>query len=114
MSRATEHRRIAVRGLKDGRLGAEVAARGEAETADQARGEVGDNVPVEIRQHEHVVLLGPLDELHREVVHDAVLELDVVFCSATSRETWSQRPSVNFMMFALCTLVTLRRPRRRA
>ena len=39
--------------------------------------EVGDDVAVEVRQHEHVVLLGPLDELHAEVVHDPVLELDV-------------------------------------
>src|SRR4029450_8092203 len=56
---------------------AEVSARGEAEPADQARREVGDDVAVEVRQYEHVVLLGPLDELHREVVDDAVLELDV-------------------------------------
>ena len=66
-----------MRGLEDGRLGAEVAARGEPEPADQARGQVGDDVAVEVREHEHVVLLGPLDELHAEVVHDAVLELDV-------------------------------------
>ena len=53
------------------------AARGEAEPADQARGKVGDDVAVQVREHEHVVLLGPLDELHRQVVDDAVLELDV-------------------------------------
>ena len=32
--------------------------------------------PYRLRQHEHVVLLGPLDELHAEVVDDAVVELD--------------------------------------
>ena len=36
------------------------------------------------------------------------------FSAATSRATRSQRPSVNFMMFALCTAVILRRPILRA
>src|SRR5205823_5585873 len=50
---------------------------GESEPSDEARGEIGDDVTVEIREHEHVVLLGPLDELHAKVVHDPVLELEV-------------------------------------
>ena len=36
------------------------------------------------------------------------------FSSATSRATRSQSPSENFMMFALWTAVTFRRPFRRA
>src|SRR4029077_9134119 len=56
---------------------AEVRTRGEAEAADETRGEVGDDVSVEVRQDEHVVLLRTLDELHAEVVHDSVLELEV-------------------------------------
>jgi len=36
------------------------------------------------------------------------------FSAATSRATCSQRPSLNFMMFALCTAVILLRPFRRA
>ena len=36
------------------------------------------------------------------------------FSAATSRATCSQSPSLNFMMFALCTAVTLRRPILRA
>ncbi|HVM68664.1 MAG TPA: isocitrate/isopropylmalate family dehydrogenase, partial [Gaiellaceae bacterium] len=70
-------RRGAVGRLEHGDVGAEVRAGREAEAADQASGEVGDDVAVEVRQHEHVVLLRPLHELHREVVDDPVLELDV-------------------------------------
>ena len=70
-------RRGAVRRLEDGGVGAEVAAGREAEPADQAGGEVGDDVPVEVRADEHVVLLRPLHELHRQVVDDPVFELDV-------------------------------------
>ena len=56
---------------------AEVRARGDAEPADQPGAEIGDDVAVEVGQHHHVVLLGPLDELHAEVVRDPVLELDL-------------------------------------
>ena len=38
--------------------------------------EVAHDVAVEVRQHQHVVQLGLLDELHAHVVDDAVLELD--------------------------------------
>ena len=106
--------RRAVRRLEDRDVRAEVAAGREAEPADQAGAEVGDDVAVEVRQHEHVVLLGPLDELHAEVVHDPVVELDVGVLGRDVRATWRKSPSVNFMMFALCTAVTLRRPLRRA
>jgi hypothetical protein len=65
----------------------EVAARREAEAADQAGAEVRDDVAVEVGTDEHVVLLGPLDELHREVVHDAVFELHVaVFLGDLARD----------------------------
>ena len=68
---------------------AEVRAGREAEAADQAGAEVGDDVAVEVRQHEHVVLLGPLHELHREVVDDAVVELDVASSPRRRRgATW--------------------------
>ncbi len=56
---------------------AEVRAGRDAEAADQSGGEVGDDVAVQVRQHHHVVLLGPLDELHAHVVRDPVVELDV-------------------------------------
>ena len=71
-------RRGAVRRLEDRDALAEVRARSDAEPADHPGAEVGEDVAVEVREHEHVVLLGPLHELHAHVVHDAVVELDVV------------------------------------
>ena len=73
--------------------------------------EVGDDVAVEVRQHDHVVLLGPRHELVAEVVDDPVLELDLgIVARATRRATSRNRPSENFMMLALCAAVTFARP----
>ena len=55
----------------------EVPARRDAEAADEAGAEVGDDVAVQVREHEDVVELGLLHELHAHVVDDPVLELDV-------------------------------------
>ena len=63
-------------GSKTAAVGADVRAGRDAQAADQARRQVADDVAVEVRQHEHVVQLGLLDELHAHVVDDAVLELD--------------------------------------
>ena len=71
-------RRGAVGRLEDGRVRAEVAAGSEAQASDQPGAEVGDDVAVEVRTDEDVVLLRPLHELHRHVVDDLVLELDVL------------------------------------
>ena len=100
--------------FEDGRRRPRSWRRRETEAADQAGAEVGDDISVEVRQDEDVVLLGPLHELHRQVVHDPVIEATSGFSSATSRATWRNSPSVNFMMLALCTAVTLRRPLARA
>ena len=62
--------------LEDRRLGADVGARCDAEAADQPGREVAHDVAVQVRQDQHVVQLGLLDELHAHVVDDAVLELD--------------------------------------
>ena len=62
--------------LEDRGLGADVGARRDAEPADQAGAQVADDVAVQVRQHQHVVQLGLLDELHAHVVDDAILELD--------------------------------------
>ena len=64
-------------GLEHRRLRADVGAGREAQAADHAGAEVGDDVAVEVREHDHVVLLGARDELVAEVVDDPVLELDV-------------------------------------
>ena len=71
-------RRGAVRRLEDRDSLAEVRARREPEPADHPGAEVRDDVAVQVRQDEHVVLLRPLHELHAHVVDDAVVELDVV------------------------------------
>src|SRR5882724_3630036 len=39
----------------------DIGAGRDAETADEARGEIADDVAVEVREDEHVELLGPLD-----------------------------------------------------
>ena len=81
------------------------------EAADHAGAEVGDDVAVEVGEHDHVVLLRPRHELVAEVVDDAVLELDVRDRpSATSRATSRNSPSENFMMLALWAAVTFLRP----
>src|SRR5256885_662011 len=47
-----------------------------AQPADQSGAEVREDVAVEIGEHEHVVVLGRLDELHAHVVDDPVLEIE--------------------------------------
>jgi hypothetical protein len=66
-----------VRRLEDGDVLAVVRAGRHAEPADQPRADVGHDVAVEVREHEHVVFLGVLHDLHAHVVDDLVLELDV-------------------------------------
>src|SRR5882724_9238408 len=84
-------RRGAVRRLEDRDALAEVPAGGEPEPADHSGAEIGEDVAVEVRQHEHVVLFRALDELHAHVVHDAVVELDVtVLYSDLLRDTEKQ------------------------
>ena len=63
-------------GLEDGGVRTDVRAWRDAQPADEARGEVAHDVAVQVREHQHVVQLGLLDELHAHVVDDAVLELD--------------------------------------
>ena len=103
-------------GLEDGRRVADVRPRRDAEAADEPGGEVADDVAVQVRQHEHVVQLRLLDELHAHVVDDPVLELDParVVDRDLAGSSRRKRPSESFMMFALWTAVTLRRPFRTA
>ena len=108
-------RRRAVRRLEDGRVGADVPARRDAEAADEAGGQVADDVAVEVRQHEHVELLGPLHETHAERVDEVLPRLDLRDSpSRRPRKTSRKSPSVNFMMFALVTHETRLRPWARA
>ena len=69
--------RAAVDGLEHRHAGAEVRAGHDAEPADQPGAQVGDDVAVEVRQHDHVELLGLHHELHARGVDDALVVGDV-------------------------------------
>jgi hypothetical protein len=56
---------------------ADVRARRDAEAAGETRDEVAHDVAVQVREHEDVVELGLLHELHAHVVDDAILERDL-------------------------------------
>ena len=58
-------------------LVADVRPRREPEPAVKPGAEVDEDVAVEVRHHHHVVQLRLLHELHRHVVDDAILELDL-------------------------------------
>src|SRR4051795_10357408 len=56
---------------------ADVGTGRDAETADHARGEVGQDVAVQVGQHEHVPLVRPLDETHAGRVDEVLPGIDV-------------------------------------
>ena len=60
-------------GLEDGSVLADVRARRDPEAADEPGGEVADDVAVEVRQHQDVELLGPLDH---KLVHGICINVD--------------------------------------
>ena len=64
-------------GLKEGDFIAEVGTGGDAEAADKASAEVREHIAVEVGEEEEVVVLRLLDELHRHVVDEHLLVLDV-------------------------------------
>ena len=68
-------------GFKNGALVPEIRARDKAESADQPRAQIGNNVAVEIFQQQHVVLVGVHHQLHAGVVDDvlAVSDLGILF-----------------------------------
>lgn len=69
----------AVDGLEDGDLVTHVTRGGEAETADEAGAHVGENVTVEVRHDENLVVVGDGVGGHAEagVVEELGVELDV-------------------------------------
>ena len=90
---------------------ADVRARHDAEPADEPGAQVGDDVAVQVRQHDHVELLGLHHELHARGVDDPLVVGDVCGCAwATLRTLSRNSPSPSFMMFALWTAVTFLRP----
>ena len=69
--------RASVRRFEDRGVFADVGAGRDAQAADKPGAEVAEKVPVEIRQRDDVVELGPLDELHTHIVDDAVFKFDI-------------------------------------
>ena len=100
---------------KTAALLAEIGARHEPEAADQSGAQIGDDVAVEIRQQQHVELLGLHHQLHARRVDDPLVVGDVgELFGATARADSRNSPSPSFMMFALWIAVTFLRPCRRA
>ncbi|MBA7586838.1 hypothetical protein ES708_28844 [subsurface metagenome] len=64
-------------GFEDSHVVAQVGARCQPQPPHQPRAEVGDKVAVEVGQHQYIELLRLFHQLHAEVVHDSILELDV-------------------------------------
>ena len=72
--------------------------------------QIAQHVAIQIRQHQHVVQLGLLHQLHAHVVDDPVLEFDVGILLGHLPRNFEKQPIVNFRMFALWTAVTFLRP----
>ena len=70
-------RRRAVGRLEHRSLRADVGARRDAEASHQAGGEVADDVAVEVREHEDVELLRPLNQAHAERVDQRLPRLEL-------------------------------------
>lgn len=72
---------VAAAGLEDGNITAHIAPGDNTGAANQRGGDVGQDATVEVGHDHDVKLLGPADALHRGVVDDHVvaLELGVVF-----------------------------------
>ena len=70
-------RSTAVDRLEDGRIGADVGAWGQSQAAHQSRCQVGQDVTEHVGGHDHVELLGPQHHLHRGVVDDEIVPVDL-------------------------------------
>ena len=77
--------RGAVDALENRSTLADIAARREAQPADQARAKIAHDVPVKIGQHHHVKALRIGDKLHTAVVHDDFIGTEPADTSLTPR-----------------------------
>ena len=85
-------RRRTVHRFEDRHLAPDVRARREAETSHEGARQVGQDVAVHVRHHEHVELFRALHELVRAVVHDQMPRLDVGVVGCDLLEHPLQRP----------------------
>ena len=108
--------RRAVDGLEQARARRRAEARGgkHPERAGEHRRLVAEDVAEQVLGHDHVEVGGPGDELHRGVVHQHVVELDVRSSPPRRRSTVSRQRREVSSTFALSTEVTLPSPARRA
>ena len=76
---ASNIRGRAVDGLEDGALVADVAGRSETETADQTGAHVGQNVTIQVRHDQNLVVVGSGvgDDLEARVVQQLSIKLDI-------------------------------------
>src|SRR5262245_26061192 len=70
-------RRTPMDGLKDGAVSPEVGAWYQAQSSNQPRSQIADDIPVEILQQHDVKLPGIEHHLHAGVVHDQLFILDL-------------------------------------
>jgi len=66
-----------VNGFKYSILAADLRTRHDAEAADQAADQITQNIPVEIRHDQHIVVFRIDDKLHAHVVNDAAVRSQV-------------------------------------
>ena len=76
------------------------------QTADEPRTEIGNNIPVQIWQNQNIVQFRLLHQLHAHIINNHILKTYFsLYSSATSRADRKNKPSLNFIMLALCTTV---------
>ena len=82
--------RGAVDGFEDGVVVADVGARHDPQPAHQAGGQVGDDVAIEVGQHQHIEGFGAHHQLHAGVVHDQLVVLNLGKAGGRSRGSTSE------------------------
>ena len=70
-------RRASVSRFEDGAVVSDIRARSDAQTADEARAKVAQNIAVKVRESDDVLKLRLLDELHAHIVDDAFVKFDL-------------------------------------
>jgi len=105
---------VAVNGLEDRAVLAEIRAGHDAEAAHQSGSQVRDDVAIKVRQHQQVKRFRPHHELHTAVVDDQLVVGDIGILGGGLAAALQEQTSLIFMMLALWTAVTFFRPSLRA
>ena len=85
-------RRAAVHRFEHADVGAEIRRADDAEAADQPGAQIRDDVAVEIRQHQHVELLGVHHQLHARGVDDPLVVGDVDVLARGAADAVEEQP----------------------